>query len=31
MNEYNHFNPITLTIFDVPNTFHVSIGVVYTV
>jgi len=31
MIEYNSFNPITLTFFDVLNAFHVSIEVVYTI
>jgi len=31
MNEYSHFNLITLTFFYTSNAFHVSIGVVYTV
>jgi len=31
VNEYNPFNPIMLTFFDVPNAFHVCIEVVYNV
>jgi len=31
MNEYNPFNPITLTFFNMWNVFHVNIGVVYVI
>jgi len=31
MNEYNPYNPITLTFLDMSNVFCISIGVVYTV
>jgi len=31
MNEYNNFNPITLTFFNMSNVFQVNIGVVYVV
>jgi len=31
MNEYSPFNPILLRLFNVSNTFHNSIWVIYTV
>jgi len=31
MNEYNPFNPIMLTFFNMSNVFHVNIRVVYAV
>jgi len=31
MNEYSPFNSITLTFFNMPDVFHVNIGVVYVV